>query len=86
MLEASQIEHADAAICTTADENVNTVRTETNVVNLLVVRNQLRLCCQGRNVPDGTRGINTRSDDQAGGNCVPVKRGNRGRMLRRFGI
>lgn len=37
VFEASQVEHAHATVSTTADEDINTVSAESNVVNLLVV-------------------------------------------------
>lgn len=86
VLEASQIKHADTAIGTAADKDVHAVCTEPNIVDFLIVCNQLSFGSQGWNVPNGAGGVNARSDDQAGRNCVPVKGGDGGRMLGRFGV
>lgn len=43
MLQTSEIKHAHATILPAADEDVHTIGTEPNVVDLLVVGDQLRL-------------------------------------------
>lgn len=73
MLQTAQVKHAHAAVLPAAHEYVNALSTETNVVDFFVVSNQLRLCRERWYIPDGTRGIDTRSDNKAGGDGIPVQ-------------
>lgn len=73
VLEAAQIKHADTAVAPAADKHVHAIRTKSHVVDLLVVRNELRFSRQGWNVPDRTCRINTRRDDQTRRHGVPVQ-------------
>lgn len=51
MLQTSQIEHAYAAVCATAHEYIYATSAEPDIEHLLVVRNELGLCSQSRNIP-----------------------------------
>lgn len=62
MLQAPQVKHTHAAISTAANKNIDTVGTESDIIHLLVVGNQLCLGCQGGNVPDGACRVNARGD------------------------
>lgn len=86
MFETAQIKHAHAAISSTADKDVNTVGTEANIVYFFVVSNQLRLRCEGRDIPDGASRVNAGRNDQAWGDRVPVQGCDRGSMLGGFRI
>lgn len=86
MLQAAQVKHAHATISSTAGEDVDGVSAKSYVVYLLVVCNQLRFRGKRRNIPDGAGRINARRDDQTRRDRVPVKRGDRSSMLRRFRI
>ena len=86
MLKASQVEHAHTAISTTADEDIDTVGTESNVINLLVMSNQLCLGGQCWDVPDGASRVNAGSDNQTGRDGVPVKRCDGGSVFGGLGI
>lgn len=86
MFEAAQVEHTHTAVSTAADKHVDAVRTEPNIVHLLVVSNQLRLGSQRRDVPDSARCINAGGDDQAWGNGVPVERSDGSGVLRGLGV
>ena len=59
MLEAPQIEHADAAVGAAADEDVNGLRAEAYVKYLLVVSDELSFGGEGWNVPYCTCGVDT---------------------------
>lgn len=43
VLQTPQIEHSYTSICTTADKSVYTTSTESDIEDLLIVSNQLRL-------------------------------------------
>lgn len=86
MFEAPQVEHTYTAVGTTADKNVDAVGTESDIVNFLVVRNQLRLGSQSWDVPDGAGRINAGGDDKAWGDRIPVERSDGSSMLGRFGV
>lgn len=81
MLETAQIEHAHATIGSAADKHVNAVGTEPNIVHLFVMCNQLCLCCECGDIPNGTGRVNAGRDYQTRGNGVPVERRNRCSML-----
>ena len=70
MLQASEVEHADAAVLAAADKDVDALGTEAHVVDLLVVRNQLRLGRQRRDVPYRAGGVDAGGDDEAGRGIV----------------
>lgn len=63
MLEAPQVKHPHTAIRTTTDKDIDTVGAESNIIHLLVVGDQLGLCCQSRNIPNGAGRINAGSYD-----------------------
>lgn len=86
MFQASEVEHANATILATAHKDIDAVGAEPDVIDFLVVCDELRLGRQGRNVPDGTRGVNTRCDDETRGHGVPVQGCQRSRMIGRLGI
>lgn len=86
MLETAQIKHAHATISSTADKDVDTVGTKTNIVYFFVVSNQLRLRCERRYIPDGASRVNAGRNDQAWGDGVPVQGSDWGSMLGRFRI
>lgn len=86
MLETTQIEHAHATISSAADKHVNAVGTEPNIVHLFVMCNQLCLCRERRNIPDGTGRVNAGRDYQTWGNGIPVKRRYWGSMLGRLRV
>lgn len=73
VLEAAQIEHPDAAVGTAADEDIDTTGAEPDIVYFLVVRDQLRLGGQCRNIPDGAGRVDAGGDDQTRGNRVPIE-------------
>lgn len=58
MLEASQVEHSYTPIGAARDKHVNTIGAEADIIDLLVVRDELRLGCQRRNIPYRTCRIN----------------------------
>lgn len=66
MLQAAKIKHANTAVLATADENVDAIGAEPHIIDFLVVRNQLRLGGQRRNIPNSTSGIDAGSNDEAG--------------------
>lgn len=86
MLQAAQIKHTNAAILTTAYEDVDRVGTEPYIVNFLVVRNELRLGRERGNVPYRAGRIDAGGDDEGGIHGVPVKRGQRSGVIRRLGV
>jgi len=86
VLKTSKIKHANATVLPAADEHVDALGAESHVVNLFVVGDQLRLCRQRGNVPDGAGSVYARSDDQAWRDRVPVKRRQRSRVVRRLGV
>ncbi len=67
MFQTSKIKHSYTAVSTTTDENIDAVRTKSYIKYFFIMRYQLGLGCQSRDVPDRTGRINTRSDDQAWG-------------------
>lgn len=84
VLQAAQIKHAHTTISAAANKDVDAVRTESNVIYLLVVRNQLCFGCERRNVPNCACCVDTRGDDQAGRDRIPIERGDRGSMFGRL--
>lgn len=74
MLQASEVEHSHTPIRATRNKNINAIGTESNVIDLLVVGNQLGLGREGGNVPDGASGINRGSNDQRRLDNIPVQR------------
>jgi hypothetical protein len=86
MLQASQVKHAHTPISATADKDIHAVCTESNIIDFLVVSNELSLCRQGRNIPNRASRVNAGRDDKTRGDSVPVKRGDRGSMFRRFRV
>jgi hypothetical protein len=84
VLQAAQIEHAHTTIGAAANKDVDAVRTESDVVYLLVVRDQLRFGCECGNVPDCAGRVNAGCDNQAGRNRIPVEGGDRGSMFGRL--
>lgn len=86
MLETAQIEHANATIRSAANKNVDTVGTKSDIEDLFIMGNQLRLRCKCRDIPDGTGRVNAGCNDQTRGDGVPVKGGNRGSVLWGFRI
>lgn len=82
MLETSEVEHADAAVCTTGNENIDAVGAEANVEDFFVMGNKLRFGSEGRDVPYCTRRVYAGRDNEAGGKCVPVEGGERRSVLR----
>jgi len=81
MFKTPQVKHTHTAVSTAADKNIDTVGTESDIVDLLVVGNQLRFSCQGGYIPDGAGCVNARGDDETWGDCVPVEGSDRGRVL-----
>mmetsp|Transcript_9537 Transcript_9537/g.22586 ORF Transcript_9537/g.22586 Transcript_9537/m.22586 type:complete len:203 (-) Transcript_9537:360-968(-) len=73
MLQAAEVEEADRAVGADRGENLSAAR-ERDVVHLLVVRDQLRLCLPGLDVPDGAGGIDGGGADDGGVRLVPVER------------
>ena len=63
VLEASEIEHANAAVGATTYKDVDAVGTKSDVEDFLVVCNQLCFCSQRRYIPYRTCSINTGCDD-----------------------
>jgi hypothetical protein len=63
VLQTPQVKHTDTAVLTARNEDIDAVGAESHIVDLLVVRNQLRLSCQGWNVPNCAGGIDARRDD-----------------------
>ena len=86
MLQTPQVKHPHAPISATAHENIYAVRAEAHVEDLLVVRDQLRLGRQRRDVPDRARRVDARRDDQRGGDRVPVQGRQRGGVLGGLGV
>lgn len=66
VLQAAKVKHADTTILAAADKDVDTVGTESHIIDLLVVCNELCLGRQRRNIPDGTGGVDAGGDDEAG--------------------
>lgn len=64
MLEASEIKHSYTTICAAADKHIDAVGAESNIVDFLVVGDQLCLCSQSGNIPNGAGCVNAGSDDQ----------------------
>ena len=81
VFKTPQVKHPDAAILTTTDKHVHAVGAKSDVVDFLVVGNELGLCRQRGNVPDGACRVDARGDDQAGRYRIPVKRGQGGSMI-----
>lgn len=73
MLQAAQVKHPDTSVRAAADEDVHTVCTKSDIVYLLVVRDELSLGCQGRDVPNGAGGVDARGDDETWGDGIPVQ-------------
>jgi hypothetical protein len=86
MLQASQIEHANAAIGSARHENVNASGAESYIKDFLVVCDQLSLGRESGNVPDGAGSINATRDDELGRQCIPVERSQGCGMFGGFGI
>jgi hypothetical protein len=51
MLQAPKIKHSHTAICPTANEHIDTIRTKSNIKDLFIMSNQLRLGRQRWNIP-----------------------------------
>ena len=64
MFQTPQIKHTHTAVSTAADKNVDTVGTESDIIHLLVVGNELCFSGQGGNIPDGAGCINAGGDDE----------------------
>ncbi len=64
VLERPQVEHADAAISTARDEDIDAVGAKAHVEDFFVVGDELCLCSQGRNVPYCAGCVDRRCDDQ----------------------
>lgn len=86
VLQASEIEHANAAVLATADEYVDTISAESYIVDLLVMRNELGFGGQRRDVPDSASRIDARCDNQAWRYSVPIQRSQGRRVIRRFRV
>lgn len=72
VLETSQVKHSDTAICSTRDEDIDAVGAEPYIIHFLVVRDQLGLCRQGRDIPNGTCRVNRGCNDKRGLDDVPI--------------
>lgn len=86
MFQATQVKHAHAAILPAAHEHIHTLRAEAHVVDLLVVSDKLRLCGQGRDIPDRAGCVYTGSDDEAGRDGIPIQRRQWGCVVRCLGV
>lgn len=64
MLQTPEIEHTHTAIGAAADENIDALGAETDVVDFLVVSNELCLGCQCRDIPDSAGRVNARGNDE----------------------
>ena len=84
MLQAPEIKHPDTTVRSTADKYINAICAKSDVEHLLIMSNQLRLCRERWNIPYRTCCINAGSDDEAGRNRIPIERGQRGSVFRRF--
>lgn len=73
VLQTAEIKHAHTTVLAAADKYIDTVGAESHIVDLLVVSNELGLCCQRRDVPNGASGIDARGDDETRGDGVPVQ-------------
>lgn len=60
MFETPEIEHPYAAICATTYKDIDTVGTESDIKDFLVMSDQLSLGCKSRDVPNRACSVNTR--------------------------
>ena len=56
-LQAPQVEHTNTSILATTNEDICGISTKSYVVDFLVVCDKLGLRGQGRNIPNGTGGV-----------------------------
>lgn len=64
MLKTAQIKHSHTAVGTATDKHIYTAGTKAYIENLFVVGDELGLCGESGNVPDGTCGVNAGGDDE----------------------
>ena len=86
MLETAEIEHTHTAVGAAGDEDVDTVGAEADVEDFFVVRDELSLGGEGRDIPDCTGCVNGGGDDEGWRDCVPVKGSEWCGMLWCFGV
>lgn len=77
MLETTEIEHADTAVGAAGDEDVDAVGAEADIEDFFVVGDELGLCGEGWDIPDGAGGVNGRGDDEGWRDGIPIERGQR---------
>ena len=86
MLKTPEVKHAHAPIGAATDKNIDAIGTKSNIVHLLIVGDQLRLGRQRGNIPNRTRRVYARRDDEARRDDIPIKRRDGGGMLGGFGV
>ena len=86
VFETSEIEHADTAVGAAGDEDVDAVGAETHVEDFFVVGDELGLCGECRDIPDGASCVNGGCNDERWRDCVPIEGSKRCGMLWCLGI